>query len=650
MGFHRRVSAVVLFVAPLAAMAADAPDPTPRTPLGKITADSLAKDYASERAHLPANKTPRIGLALSGGGTKAAMFAHGVLHGLHDANVLEKVDVISSVSGGSYAAFWYMSKYLESTRSPNFHVSQIFDDCLPSYWTQHDTDKDILAAMEAAKAKPPKAGMPECENAAHFRAKGSTGADDPFRWQAHLVRWPDVLQVQPVRLDGGRQGRPEREIRTGVVRDVTIGVIRHVLAGAKSDVPLLYQYGIERTWGLNPKPRDAALVADNARHDESLNWQYTNLRLSEARTKRIPRANPDLLQWEQLRAVYSSPLVAMPPLWIANANDGMKVVGVNTERIFEMTPFGFGTANPMHAGYFNRTPARMAIADLGTSTRASAAFADPQGVANPFWQRALSLFSHLVAGVEWGVDVDLPTPRGAVQVHLSDGGGGDDLGLYTLLKRGLDDIIVVDTASDPEGDMADLCDVRRALKEKDNVDLDFPALLKLGDVCKGGAYNISAWKNPVVKGTATWRDADGKPARSTRIWLIKAAWDERAVAAAYTHPQTCGNGPGKINCLLAVFYGHNREVHDKKDNYMLFPQLSTVTTTANSSSYLFWGYRELGRMLAAYLHVTDDGRVELRDDRQCKQAALPRVKHHRPETMKFKGPTPCDPVEGAPPG
>ncbi len=61
---------------------------------------------------LPVDGRPphRIGLALSGGGFRAVAFHLGVLRGLHDRGVLEHVDVVSSVSGGSIiAAMWAYS-------------------------------------------------------------------------------------------------------------------------------------------------------------------------------------------------------------------------------------------------------------------------------------------------------------------------------------------------------------------------------------------------------------------------------------------------------------------------------------------------------------------------------------------------------------
>lgn len=51
--------------------------------------------------------TTKIGLALSGGGFRATAFGLGALRALHDRDVLEKVNVVSGISGGSLlTAMW----------------------------------------------------------------------------------------------------------------------------------------------------------------------------------------------------------------------------------------------------------------------------------------------------------------------------------------------------------------------------------------------------------------------------------------------------------------------------------------------------------------------------------------------------------------
>jgi predicted acylesterase/phospholipase RssA len=54
-----------------------------------------------------ANGSQFIALALSGGGSRAIAFHLGCLRALHDRGVLDKVRVISSVSGGSVIAAAY---------------------------------------------------------------------------------------------------------------------------------------------------------------------------------------------------------------------------------------------------------------------------------------------------------------------------------------------------------------------------------------------------------------------------------------------------------------------------------------------------------------------------------------------------------------
>ena len=48
-------------------------------------------------------------LALSGGGIRAAYYSIGAMKALYDAGWLQEVDVVSSVSGGGYAAYWLLS-------------------------------------------------------------------------------------------------------------------------------------------------------------------------------------------------------------------------------------------------------------------------------------------------------------------------------------------------------------------------------------------------------------------------------------------------------------------------------------------------------------------------------------------------------------
>ncbi len=593
-----------------------------RTAVADITDASLAHDYAVERSYRKSPDEPlKLGLALSGGGTKAAMFSHGVLVGLQDAGILQKVDVISSVSGGGYAAYWYFSKLLAADEQ-GFPIASIFADCMPSYWIKNGhNDENIVVAMKRAvdpklreNPDPLASTMPECKTPDHY-----VGSNDPYRWQAHLVRWPDVFGTEPVSHDGSPQGKPEREIRAGLFDGLVIEPITQMFKH-QSSIPNLYQWGIERTWGLNPEPRK---VGDK--------WAYSNAARSTASGSL--RVSPEKVTWHALRALYdrsrSTPNDKQLPLWIVNANSGGKTLDAadNATRIFEMTAFGSGAEEFGYVNSIDRPP----IEDLGTSVRAAAGFADAQGLTGVS-RTAVEFLSEIWPGARWGVPVEVATQTGAIATpRLSDGGGGENLGLYSLLKRGVKDIIVVDTGQDVTGDMEDICTVKRALGN--SVRMDFPTLDKLDRVCAGElAYNVSDWKSSVVRGTVTWYNKDEKPIRESRIWLIKAAWNQRQVINTYKNMK-CGN-VGEVDCLLTVFYGHNSsvQIHGKNDpqGFMVFPQLATAGATANSSSYLFWGYRELGRSMAKQL-TWDDTRKELRTiSRQCIQPAALKRRGSRP--------------------
>lgn len=67
-----------------------------------------------------------FGLALSGGGLRSASFAYGALKQMHDSNLLQSFDVVSSVSGGGYTAY---ELFLNQKNSPSYKFgSSMFND------------------------------------------------------------------------------------------------------------------------------------------------------------------------------------------------------------------------------------------------------------------------------------------------------------------------------------------------------------------------------------------------------------------------------------------------------------------------------------------------------------------------------------------
>ncbi len=80
--------------------------------IGERNRNRLNAMYGHERRRIAdarGDDAAFVGLALSGGGIRSASFATGVMQGLHELGYLDHVGYISSVSGGGYAAAWYLT-------------------------------------------------------------------------------------------------------------------------------------------------------------------------------------------------------------------------------------------------------------------------------------------------------------------------------------------------------------------------------------------------------------------------------------------------------------------------------------------------------------------------------------------------------------
>uniref|UniRef100_UPI00313E4368 patatin-like phospholipase family protein n=1 Tax=Hydrogenophaga sp. OTU3427 TaxID=3043856 RepID=UPI00313E4368 len=578
-------------------------DTRPKLDLNNEDPAEIEALFKPERSHL--KERPKIGLALAGGGTKAAVFAHGVLHGLNDAKVLQHVDVISSVSGGSYAAMWYFTKHLEAQRH-GFPVQQIFEDCWAAWRLNPATDskKDDWVEYSRIFASASKQEKQPCKGVTHYEP------GDPYRFQSHLIRYPDLFRTEYTTITGDSQDAPVGE---------SLGLLGRVLAeflvgwtGFRTGLIDAYQAGIERTWGLNPVPRNAA--AGNTESKDS--WKYTNDNKT-ATAEFQPRMDATSATFADMRALYkgSNP----PPMWVLQSTIGDKAALPNMDTVFEISPFIQGSSLAAAKRTSNPEEFHPEIQQLPSAVRASAAFADSQGV-QPGLLKSLmvGISNNLLPSSRWGVDITLKDGKTA---RLSDGGGSDNLGLMSLVRRRLDDIIIADSAQDKRGTMQDLCWAQKALKQEELI-MTFDDLENFDQLCQyhfdrsnpemNWAYNVSMWLNPVVRGKIT----SEKTKKVTRLWLIKPGWNQQDVRKAYNDPDVqCGpmrpaddpqrpevwSMPPKINCGMVLYYANNAEYKTPHGDYMTFPQDGTVSAVLNFSSWKIHAYRELGRFNAGHL-------------------------------------------------
>ena len=138
---------------------------------------------------------PRIGLALSGGGFRASIFHLGVIRRLEELGIMSRVDVISSVSGGSIIAAYYViemerrldlrpppppddpsyARYLELERRERLKV---FEDIAADFFARHRSQPAHSGA--AVRAVLPSAGRPQAAAAGLHARRSVPGRVRPL--------------------------------------------------------------------------------------------------------------------------------------------------------------------------------------------------------------------------------------------------------------------------------------------------------------------------------------------------------------------------------------------------------------------------------------------------------------------------------------
>jgi hypothetical protein len=107
-------------------------------PRGEIKCEiECEADTSGEQVLRPAEEATVVGLALSGGGIRSAAFGLGALQALHEAGVLDRVEYLSTVSGGGYIGC-SLTAGLESTGGAFPFTSRLAQDETPS--VQHIRD------------------------------------------------------------------------------------------------------------------------------------------------------------------------------------------------------------------------------------------------------------------------------------------------------------------------------------------------------------------------------------------------------------------------------------------------------------------------------------------------------------------------------
>lgn len=614
-----------------------------------------------------------LGIALSGGGSKASAFATGVLAGLSDHGLLDQADFISSVSGGGYAAyFYYAHRIFPRVRPGNRPLASnedLYRDCValePDLVTENVRQQisriNHCARLELAS----KAAQPAFKQ-------------QDIRYQAYLKCSQDMLRpgVCDMRTTAGLDtGISLSSVGGTLLTFIPSWIPNAVFDWGWSTSPSARSYkdGIGLAFGAtvaNPTPYEAEtyqartrrcgpdaapgdMVFDCQRHalgPDALPMSFDELRTGLLKLRR--QDGKGLPFWIINAA---APKNRTSAAWLTRGKDD----NTNSD-MFEMTAVSHGSGR---YGYVSASPAihDMSVLD---AVAASAAFLDGAQLAyqSPLARTAAGVLL-TTTNADWGLDIAnynvsttrrtayrfLPFPlyyldgtlfgtsattpetkdrERSVFIRLIDGGNAENLGVYSLLKRGARNVLISDAAQDAHGVMDDLCGLRRRLLDTPAGVLPrhlyVPGLEGFQHHCASyrttnWAYNIYGWnsKHPVLLGCIRTKPASDPATEScaglgdadVRLFIVKPAID----LAHFVDQQLAGGKDGRrisacmvrglpnqdpslINCDSAMFLRANDNIDPGR--CPLFPQHSTVFATANSSATIFTAYRELARQYVA---------------------------------------------------
>jgi len=129
----------------------------------------LEKVYAAIHERREKGK-PRTALCISGGGIRSATFALGVIQGLSTANILDKFDYLSTVSGGGYIGSW-LSSWIRRHRDGVTGVKEVLQraDTAAGETEPAITDNVVRADARGERKPPERKLFPEPEPLRHLR-------------------------------------------------------------------------------------------------------------------------------------------------------------------------------------------------------------------------------------------------------------------------------------------------------------------------------------------------------------------------------------------------------------------------------------------------------------------------------------------------
>jgi hypothetical protein len=404
---------------------------------------------------------PSFGVCFSGGGNRSAAFAIGVLGALHDLGLLTKVDVMSAVSGGSYALAWFLLQ--------------------PFY--------------DSASVSDPRAALPRVQEKM-FDVHG------PFqRYLADHAKPLGVLrwEVFPVILAADA-------ILFNVLRLLSLpfGKVARLAAqiNAQSAARQQYREGIQRDYQVFPDLENKVPLNRSTLLEQTFQAsQFLVLTIDDV----PPVSFPALTAFAQRAALPSFVFntTVTPP----KPGEGIRL----KERIFELGSMGFGSDScgyltwedteklgwepgaRLERGWFwNPASPYATIRNFNIAPAISGAAVDAPNIEE--WK-----LRWLLRLLNLGLAYVVPNPKDPRHlVRLSDGGHSENLGAYALLRRRCRTILIVDAEHDPAYSFGAYQKIKQAASDDLGVELNVPCIEKI--LSRKGAFSADT---PIMEGTTS---------------------------------------------------------------------------------------------------------------------------------------------------
>lgn len=422
---------------------------------------------------------PSLCVAMSGGGIRSAAFNIGVLRGLHEHGLLAKTEVMSGVSGGSYALSWYL---------------------LQQYYAHQDAANRVrLPRANLPDAMFDRDGIFQKHLAASARQFSATGTASYYASLAFAAAL-DLSAYNVARLlsTAGNENLRNLSLSRQQYRESLQNTFHLVKERKEGDLlPTVYNGYV--TPGEGRVGRWTSVATRYAGH--------VNLSVADEVTF------SDLSRF----AEKSLPFFVFVTTVDVDAKDQPGTQTENPDRlwpsVFELNAWGLGSDS-----YGHRSWAQIPADDVRFSAVrlvnvapaiSGAALSPASGGLSVHRQRLMSF-----GNVDLGYRVPRFDAGEAGSVYLSDGGHIENLGLYPLVRRDCRNIVVIDAEYEP----ALPYEFKSYHKVKKALPSDLKRVLMVRGL-EGHAFNHAV---PVVTGTIT-----GAPDRTeTTVYYIKLTMDK----------------------------------------------------------------------------------------------------------------------------